>query len=291
MYSYYIYGLGIQSEIRLYQLEQYTGGAVDVTVYRGEIPADIAQYAKAGSKSSMSRNRAWFCNDLGHFIISNGTEIMVQPVEHATEEQLASFVLGWCIAFLFQQRGVSAIHCSALEMKNRAVLISGGSGAGKSTLTLALLQKGYRYLADDIAMVDVNKDMLIQPAFPQQKVCRDVAERMESEQLFYVDEKKDKFAYVNVEQFCEEPKKLSTIFLLSSYEGQELVIEKLKGLEKWNGIMRNLFLLDAYLALGFPGEEKNRCLEIAGKVEVYAIRRPQGKDTVEEICDQIIGLI
>ena len=140
-------------------------------------------------------------------------------------------------------------------------------------------------------MVDATQDMLIQPAFPQQKVCRDVAESMESEQLFYVDEKKDKFAYMNREDFCGEPRKLSTIFLLSKYEGDELVIERLKGLDKWNGIMRNLFLLDAYLALGFPAEERNRCLAIAGRTEVYAIRRPEGKDTVEEICNRMLELL
>lgn len=291
MYRYFIYGLGIWSEIKLYQLEQYIGAAQDVTVRRGELPPDIVRYAEEGMKSSLSPNRAWFCNELGHFLIRNGQEIVLQPAEHATQEQLASFVLGWCIAFLFQQRGSSAIHCSALERDNRAILVSGGSGAGKSTLTLALLKKGFRYLADDIAMVDATQDMLIQPAFPQQKVCRDVAESMEPEQLFYVDEKKDKFAYMNREDFCGEPRKLSTIFLLSKYEGDELVIEKLKGLDKWNGIMRNLFLLDAYLALGFPAEERDRCLAIAGRTEVYAIRRPEGKDTVEEICNRMIELL
>uniref|UniRef100_UPI00405601DA hypothetical protein n=1 Tax=Acetatifactor sp. TaxID=1872090 RepID=UPI00405601DA len=291
MYRYYIYGLGIKSEMKLYQLEQYAGEAEDVTVRYGEITDDIARYTKDGITSSMSANRVWFRNDIGYFIIWNGNEIVVQPAENATEEQVASFVLGWCIAFIFQQRGIPAMHCSALEMHNQAVLISGGSGAGKSTLTLSLLGKGYRYLADDIAMVDLSNDMLIQPAFPQQKVCRDVAESMEPEQLYYVDEKKDKFAYMNMNDFCPIPQKLSTIFLISKYNGEELIVEKLKGLDKWNGIVKNLFLLDAYLALGFPIEEKNRCLEIAGKVEVYAIRRPEGKDTVAEICNKIIELV
>lgn len=291
MYKYYIYGLGIKSEIKLYQLEQYGGNAEDVIVRYGEITDDIAKYTQEGIASSMSENRVWFRNDIGHFIILNGNEILVQPAKNTTEEQIASFVLGWCIAFLFQQRGIPAIHCSALEMKNQAVLIAGGSGAGKSTLTLSLLEKGYRYLADDIAMVDVKNDLMIQPAFPQQKVCRNVAESMESDQLFYVDEKKDKFAYVNTDDFCAIPRKLSTIFLISKYDGDEVIVEKLKGLDKWNGIMKNLFLLDAYLALGFPVSERNRCLEIAGKVEVYAIRRPERKDTVSEICNKMIELV
>lgn len=291
MYRYYIYGLGIRSEIKLYQLEQYTKEAKDVFIHYGKIEEDIAGYADKGANSAMSAERLWFRNELGHFVIKNGKEIMIQPAATAKETELAGFVLGWCIAFLFQQRGVTAIHCSALEMYNRAVLISGGSGAGKSTLTLSLLQKGYRYLADDIAMIDIKQDFLVQPAFPQQKVCRNVAEEMAPEQLFYVDEKKDKFAYINKEAFCNSPKKLSAIFLIRKYDGDSVQIEQVKGLAKWNGIMQNLFLWDAYQAFGFPKEEQDRCLMIAGNTEVYEIRRPKGKDTVDEICDKIMKLV
>jgi len=291
MYKYFIYGLGIWSEIKLYQLEEYVGEAKDVTVRLGKITEDLVGYADRGATSAMSPERLWFRNDIGHFVVKNGNEILIQPAETAKEADIAGFVLGWCIAFLFQQRGIPAIHCSALEMYDKAVLISGGSGAGKSTLTLSLLQKGYRYLADDIAMVDLKNNFMVQPAFPQQKVCRDVASGMDEERLFYVDEKKDKFAYNNREQFCTTPKKLSAIFLISKYDGAELLIEPLKGLAKWNGIMKNLFLWDAYMAFGFPADERNRCLEIAGNVEVYAIKRPEGKDTVDEICNKIVELV
>lgn len=291
MYQYYIYGLGIKSEIRLYHLEQYHGSVSDVLVHYGRIDKDIEQYAKEGIYSTMSKNRVWFRNDIGFFVILNGDEIMIQPNEKATEDDVASFVLGWCIAFLFQQRGISAIHCSALEMHEQAILISGGSGVGKSTLTLSLLQAGYRYLADDIAMVDLDNDFMIQPAFPQQKVCRNVAEHMDKDGLFYINEKKDKFAFTNTEDFCTEPRKLSTIFLIDKYAGEELTVEKLKGVQKWNGVIKNLFLLDAYLALGFPVEEKNRCLAIAGKVDIYAIHRPADQDTIGAICDKIIEIV
>lgn len=291
MFHYLIYGLGISSEIRLYQLEQYTGDSEEVFIHYGAVTEDIEGSIDKGISSSMSPNRAWFINDTGIFVIANGNEIMIQATEDATEDDVASFVLGWCMAYLFQQRGMPAIHCSALEMHDRAVLIAGNSGAGKSTLTLSLLDAGYRYLVDDIAMVDMQNDMMVPPAFPQQKVCRDVAESMQDASLFYINERKDKFAYINEEQFCPDAKKLGAIFLIDKYEGDVVKVERLKGLAKWNGIMKNLFLRDAYQAFQFfPPEERNRCLEIAGKVEVYSISRPQGKDTVAEITDRIIEL-
>lgn len=291
MYKYFFYGIGVVSEVKLYHLELYTGDREDVKIHYGDADNDIKAYLRNGINSTMSENRVWFINDIGIFVIRNGNEILVEQKEETSEDDVASFVLGWCIAFLFQQRGIPAIHCSALEMGDSVVLIAGNSGAGKSTIALGLQQRGYRYLVDDIAMVDIQNDMCIQPAFPMQKVCRNLAETMDSEALYYVNEKKDKFAYRNLDNFCAEPRKLSAIFLLNKYVGSDVIYEKLSGVKKWNSIMKHLFLRDAYMALGMPKEEINRCLEIAGRVEVYEVNRPEDRDTVAEICEKIINIV
>ena len=290
MYQYYIYGLGVHTEIKLYNLQEQEVEQ-DVLIHYGNVPDDIAKYTEQGLASSMSPVRAWFRNDVGHFVIRDGNDILVQPIGSADENDIASFILGWCIAFLFQQRGCSAIHCSAIEVDEQAVLISGFSGAGKSTIALSLIDAGYRYLADDIAMVNPKGDMMIQPAFPQQKVCRNIAEQMGTDKLLYINEKKDKFAYYNEKDFCDVPRKLTTMFILRKYEGDQVRIEEITGIEKLNCVLKNLFLLDAYRAMGFTLEEKARSLELAGKITIYQISRPEKKDTVQEIKDAIIQLV
>jgi len=290
MYQYYIYGLGVHTEIKLYNLKEQKV-ARDVLIHYGNVSNDIVEYTERGLASSMSPVRVWFRNDIGHFVIRDGNDILVQPIGSADENDLASFVLGWCIAFLFQQRGYSAIHSSAIEVDEQAVLISGFSGAGKSTIALSLIDAGYRYLADDIAMVNPKEDMMVQPAFPQQKVCRNIAEQMGTDTLLYINEKKDKFAYYNEKDFCDVPRKLTTMFILRKYNGDQLRIEEITGIEKLNCILKNLFLLDAYRAMGFTLEEKARSLELAGKIAIYQISRPEGKDTVQEIRDAIIQLV
>ena len=290
MYQYYIYGLGIHTEIKLYNLEEQEVPQ-DVLVHYGTVSEDIAEYTKKGLASTMSPRRVWFRNDIGHFVISGGTDILVQPLGSADENDLASFILGWCIAFLFQQRGYSAIHSSAIEIKEQAVLVAGFSGAGKSTIALSLIDAGYRYLADDIAMVNPKGDLMLQPAFPQQKVCRNIAEKMGTDELLYINEKKDKFAYYNTKDFCDVPRRLTTMFMLNKYDGDKVLVEEVTGVEKLNSILLNLFLLDAYKAMDFTLEEKARCLELAGKITIYRISRPIGKDTVQEIRDTIIQLV
>lgn len=290
MYQYYIYGLGIHSEIRLYNLEE-TPCKPDVTVGYASVPDDIAALAEQGVASSITASRIWFRNNSGHFIVRNGNEILVCPLGDADENELASFILGWSLSFLFLMRGFSAIHCSAVEIdEHRAALLAGVSGAGKSTTALSLIDAGYRYLADDIVMVKPSADMLIHPGFPLQKVCRNVAEQMSTEDVFYINERKDKFAYCNTEDFCGEPRRLDTLIMLDKYEGDRVLTEELTGLAKWNCILRNLFLMDAYKSFDLPPEEKMRTLELAGKLRIYKISRPIGTDTVDEIRDIIIRI-
>lgn len=291
MYQYYIYGIGIHSEIKLYNLAE-APVAPDVTVHYGPLPKDIITRTQQGLTSCISLSRIWFRNEIGHFIIRNGNEILVHPLEGATEKDLASFILGWSLSFLFLMRGYSAIHCSAIEIDaNRAALISGVSGAGKSTTALSLIDAGHRYLADDIIMVQPSPDMLIYPGFPLQKVCRNIAEQIDPADLFYINERKDKFAYYNTKDFCGEPRRLTTMIMLNKHEGDTVLTEELTGFAKWNCILQNLFLLDAYKSFDYPPEEKARTLELAGKLTIYKISRPTGKDTVEEIRDIIIKLL
>lgn len=288
MYYYRIYGLNISSEIRLYNVSQVEIKSFDLNVKLGKLSDVLSESLSEGILSAMNRERVWFKNDSGIYFISKGNEIIIEPAkEDYSEEELASFVLGWGISFVFQQRGIPAIHSTALDVNGKAVLISGGSGAGKSTTALELIRRGYKYLTDDISMVDINNDMLVNPGFPIQKVCRDVAGSVESERLTYIDERKDKFAYYNTEEFCNEPRKLSTLFIIEKYDGESVTVEEPKGLDKWNRVANSLFLLDAYRCLEFPLEEKQRCLQIAGKISVIVIKRPAGKDTLTEVCDLI----
>ena len=46
------------------------------------------------------------------------------------------------------------LHAGAVAKRGAGIVFPGPSGSGKSSLTLALLRKGYRYLSDEMAVVD-----------------------------------------------------------------------------------------------------------------------------------------
>lgn len=292
MHFYRIYGIVFQTIIRFYNLIEITASPsdADVLVHFGDVADDINDMIASGIKSSLNDSRAWFINDSGIFVIQNGNEIIVRPAnEDISEEELASFVLGWALSFLFHQRGALAIHSTAININGKAVLIAGTSGAGKSTTALELIKRGFSYLTDDISIVDICNGNLVYPGFPIQKVCRNVADHLEDDRLQYVDERKDKFAYYNTTEFCADPLKLSAVFFIVKKESGELEMRELKSLEKWNVLMNSMFLFDAYRSLGIPQIEIQKCLQLAGEVRTVKISRPTDKDTLQEICDYIVS--
>ena len=50
-------------------------------------------------------------------------------------------------------RDALALHAGAVELDGKVLLVAGESGSGKSTLTAALVQRGARYLTDEVAVV------------------------------------------------------------------------------------------------------------------------------------------
>jgi hypothetical protein len=65
------------------------------------------------------------------------------------------------------------LHGNALEKDGRAIVCLGHSGDGKSTLAYALMQRGWRLLADDL--VAITPDGLVLPGIPRIKLWHDAA--------------------------------------------------------------------------------------------------------------------
>jgi hypothetical protein len=64
------------------------------------------------------------------------------------------YLLGQALPFAAVLRGLEVLHASAVAGPRGAIAIAGASGAGKTTLALHLVERGARFLADDVVAVD-----------------------------------------------------------------------------------------------------------------------------------------
>ncbi len=75
--------------------------------------------------------------------VPNGWELLDQ-IRHAMTERASELAPSFLV-----------LHAGVVERDGRCVLIAGPSGVGKTTLTMALLGRGWSYMSDDIAPIDI----------------------------------------------------------------------------------------------------------------------------------------
>lgn len=292
-FYYGIYGKTIVSDLyfpQLVVLPERVEEDADIVIRAGVLPPELKELEKQKSWE-FGDTVSWLSNLTCRFLVENGRTITYELKDGGKEAALRNYLLGFGLSMLHLQRGEMAIHCSALQKDGKAILISGNSGSGKSTTTAALLEQGFTLLADDVAVVrEENGRMICYPAFPYQKLCRNVVEQgdYDRQKLIYINEDKDKFLVPYEGPFTLDGKELCAFFCLGVLQPDAtLRMEEIVGIQKLHACVNNLFLRR------LMGEERyspfigSRCLEIASKVRMFFIGRPDGADTLKERVNYI----
>jgi len=289
-YYYKVYDVVVESELEIMNLPieseiEKSFASVRLTDKESEF-VPVGEYGVYYSPKVCALGTAW-----GTMEVSEGRLIKIYLKEGYNPSDAAPFIIGWGFAFLFNQLGYSIFHCSALNINDKGVIISGVSGAGKSSTTLSLIDLGARYLADDLEIFDPKRSMELIPAYPIQKVCRDVSISLDEKELFHINEGRDKFAYHNEKDYCNKKTKPTHIVLLKLCDGDEIIVKEHTGVDKWIRTMECLYLNEMFASFGIPDKDKQNCLMLAGNVRVLEIYRPQGKDTLSEITKTIYEFV
>lgn len=297
LFWYKIYGTTLCSEIEYSHLIPTDERDADIFIKKGRSLLSLIENETTYYVSPITKSHILFCNQVGIFQITDGTTITICPKKGISMDQLTPFVFGYCIAMLFWQRNQLAIHCSAVECDGKALIIAGDSGSGKSTFTTKLLENGFRLMTDDVAIVDISSegDIMVYPAFPQQKLCRDAVHRnhLNTEDLLYIDEDRDKFAVPRRDCFCEKPCKLSAMLCLSvQSENSDVILTELNGHQKLISFLENNFLFPMFRnSGGFCTEDMQKCLQTVQTLPLYRMMRPFGIDSTDTQLQKIQKII
>lgn len=298
---YVLYGMQISTDLVFEQLVQ-AGKKEEalpcITIEESAIPEWILQEEK--KKYEFGQELSWLSNKTMWMVVKDGKHIGYRLKEGGNTGYAKTYLLGYGMAMLALQRGMPAIHCSAVAGEKGAVLIAGESGAGKSTVTCGLLERGYRLLADDMAVVqtfsgkkDSRELTLVYPAFPYQKLCRDAAVRRgyALEKLLYINEEKDKFLVPWKGDFLTEPEPVQAFFMLGVSEKKKVTLRQIQGLACLGLYGENLFLRHLLKQEKYRPDIGQKCLELAAQVPSFYLERPKEGDSTEEVLEQILNTI
>lgn len=294
MYQYLIYNQKIESEFEInFARKAVFTETPDVTIKIGKVPEEIKDQINQGAYDGLKEDSMWFyVTDKAIYYITNGNQIVIEPQNDSlTEFELCSYLTGSALALLLMQKGIVPIHGSMIAHNGKVAIITGQSGSGKSTTVFELLSRGCSFLSDDVSAIEVKEDKLTSlPAFPLQKLCRDLVERnnLDLNSLTYIDEFRDKFARnINLSQYEDMPQGLDYIIELVPYQGKSVEIKEVEGLDKLNMLTTNLYRSLVYEKMGVTTNRFEKMLTIISKAKMYQVFRPQMEDSFQEVPDII----
>ena len=226
-YTYTAYGLTIISDFELPELLPLPPQDLPenaVRIRRGEVPDELDDPVGTGVLYQAKPNEFLLRLDaIAGYYVTDGREIVVEPVPGATDDEVQLFLLGSALGALLHQRGLLVMHASAIETPMGAILISGTSGSGKSTLAAALWRRGYRLLADDVCAVAPKPDgtatPIVLPGYPQTKLWADTTRKLalDLDSLRRVRPQLDKYAVPLEAEFSNQSLPLYAVYLLQTH--------------------------------------------------------------------------
>lgn len=293
-HQYRVFGLNILSDLPLNELKPYSFNTADVRIILGENPAELENPVDRGVLFQLRENEFLFRLDtVGSFYVRNGNFITIERLNNSTDQELSLFLLGSAFGALLHQRGLVPLHGSTIVLEEKAVPILGVSGAGKSSIAAEYLKRGYKILADDISVLEAEKNSIsILPGVPQVKLWKDVMDELILDTRKYdkVRPQLLKYRKPAEKNYMETARQISKIIVLSTKNTPGFDIREIKGAEKFNILKNHTF---RYKFMQNPEmiqthfELINR---LAATTPVYAISRPVSPILLEELADHILHL-
>lgn len=146
-------------------------GPVTVSVYsvlaplRAPLASLYADYPLAGPQDFIDfsvslravRGASLLRRDHVEFTVDGMRPFLPLPAAHTFP--LFEWGLNWCVATTMNCWLI--IHAAVLAKDGKALILPGRPGSGKSTLTAVLVQRGWRLLSDEHAIIDTRTGLLI----------------------------------------------------------------------------------------------------------------------------------
>lgn len=176
LFRYRAYGLAIDSDFAIDELEPCEGGSCDLAIRAAKVPPPAAPFADFRHHEITPEGDLLAYRDVGRFLVRDAPVIEVD-IEPGFDARLIGLpLLGPVMACWFHRRGSLVLHGSAVSIGGQAHVFLGDKGTGKSTTAASLVAAGFPLIADDVVVLDrqAGGAITVRAAFPAMKLDRDM---------------------------------------------------------------------------------------------------------------------
>jgi hypothetical protein len=161
-HRYFYFGICLTSRVPLPALLPWPDGDADdcIAFDLGRVPQSLPDCIYETPLVQISaRGEALFrLAGFGCFLVRGGRAVVFEALADVLPEEIVTFLTATIATILLYQRDFLPLHASAVEIGGRAAVICAPTGTGKSTLAAALVRRGHRLIADDIAALALQSD-------------------------------------------------------------------------------------------------------------------------------------
>jgi hypothetical protein len=227
----------------------------------------------------------------GRVLIRGGREVMVEKAPGADMALLRLYLFGSVMGMICHQRGLLALHASAVAIGGRAVAFTGQSGAGKSTLAAHCLAAGARLVADDLLVLSFERDgVFAHPGMPNVKLWRDALTVLGrgTDGLSPDWWRADKFHMPAADVGAPIPLTRLHVLDVDSAAGDGET-ERLQGRAAASSLIANTFRVEYLDAAHRRDSHFRDCMRLASALEVVRFRRAGDPSRLPATATQILG--
>jgi hypothetical protein len=290
-YRYRAHGLTIESELELPELVPFEG-APDVRVRLGPVAAELEGPVRRGPGYQAAEGR-YLLNvpGIARYQVTDGLDVRIAPARGAVESNVRLFLLSSVMAAVAHQRGLLAMHASAVAFDGGSVLFAGESGTGKSTLGAAFHDRGYPVVTDDISVVAFDRDghPMIHPGYRQVRLAADSLERVGA--LLGARRKMDlgneKYGLTVPGAAPPAPLPIRRMFLLTGRPSEAIRLRPLAGHAKVTAVVQGTYRRRMSVALGRRSAHFAQCVAVGQRIQIVAVDRLRDLDALGQLVDAL----
>lgn len=299
--SYRLCGLVIASQIELPQVELATRSKreVDAEIILSPIRITPEEMRLAAPGWRVGVNQLHLnVPHLGHFLIRNGCEILVEPLPDSDIDEIRTLLLGPVFSALCHQRGLLPLQANAIRYRDQCFAFL----SDKGTSQIALSRKyNDNILPDDICVVDVQAPggPIAYPGYRQAKLWRD-GPGGDNPTTRGEQRKGDLLRKANDPECSETATRppvalpLTRLYVLSHSreESTDTYIDRLPRPDALAQIVRSTYQSFLVKILDENESHLNACMELIYRVPIFRFRGSTGLSLLEagnQVIDQHMG--
>lgn len=231
--------------------------------------------------------------DLADFYLSEGMgPVVCVPSPTAAEPTVLHLYQTQVIPLVLGRLGRIVFHSSAVDLEGRCVAFAAESGRGKSTLAASFAINGFRFLTDDVLLLEPVDDLyIVRPSHPSIRLWKDSRDALVSPDapqapaICYTS--KARFLADQTIAYCEQSRPLRSVYFLGDGSAKSIELEPVRPSEAMMEWVKHSFILDI--------EDKprltshfQRVTDLADKPIHFRLDYPRRYDILPEVRRAVI---